>query len=973
MAGRGRGSHARPPGAAPRVTTTEAPAPPLRASRAWPVVAVNSLLAVTFSAAVVAAVRAGIPHQLEVSTDIVGYPIFFNFNIERLVQQYYLLTVVFPVLALLAYLALARATVRLGMLDRSPAASFWPPEGVGPAPSGLDGHAVLNASAGLAAIGPPLAVGALFGIEAAIVLGGTARTSWLILAGVAFAYAGCAVGAAGGLRRLTGKTESLSTNLARVNALAAPLSFLGLLSISDVTSVTVQSDGAIHHYGWLPTWLALIGTALALAWIASRLVRARTARDARQVERWTVLLVTGPVSLFILLSSLPGAMGPMDMFHEGELLMGSSLFLSGSFPWRDFMPTHGVLSDSLVPSVGILLFGSSRWAAMAGGFTVVDPLLSIPLYLFAVRLFHRSWAFIAIVAVAIAGDFLAPTLAMDARFKFWPLVLLLLGLALDDPAWWRSVLLGAALIVQAALIPETAYCIPACGLVLILRDSYHRVPGSLVKSFSRTLWCAVGGTALAAIFGTYLLTQHALGDFLFYFVIFAPGHELTGGEPLSGDRSPIFLYAAAIPVIALLGAWLYLIASVLRRRPLETVDWIMGAAGVFALLYYPKFLERMDAGHAIQVCAAIMPLIVVVAYRLLDFGERALESSSWSSWLRRHVSQRPLAVTLLVIALITTPGPLVSTLQNLPQQVRGQAPTEPSPSLMGFNSRGMDPAVYADLKSVFHAYLRPGDWVFDFSNAPGLYYYLLQLTPRSRYYDVSMAMPETAQKDLISELRRHPPKLVVFTNDRFGQPGWDNIPNMVRHYDVSQYILDHYRPLLSVDGQIIYADEAAHLPPPESLHLHLSQPPVTDLLPFRGQVCDWGYAPNFLSISPPPPAHEMSPIRLTVTGVGSEGNDVSTSGEAQWLTLSPPSGRSWSDYRWLEIEVRGSLQTDEWVLSDKRSIDQEPPITFKTLGGSSHIYKVYVGNCAQWHGYQAVPLYVGHSQSQAIDAIRLLG
>src|SRR5207302_144912 len=100
-------------------------------------------------------------------------------------------------------------------------------------------------------------------------------------------------------------------------------------------------------------------------------------------------------------------------------------------------------------------------------------------------------------------------------------------------------------------------------------------------------------------------------------------------------------------------------------------------------------------------------------------------------------------------------------------------------------------------------------WVFDFSNDPGLYYYLLGRGPRTKYYHVSMAIPEAAQDDLIAELRSNRPKLVVFTDDRYGLPGWDGIPNMVRHYDVSQYILDNYRPLVSIRGQVLYADAAA--------------------------------------------------------------------------------------------------------------------------------------------------------------------
>ena len=31
------------------------------------------------------------------------------------------------------------------------------------------------------------------------------------------------------------------------------------------------------------------------------------------------------------------------------------------------------------------------------------------------------------------------------------------------------------------------------------------------------------------MFCLYLLTQHALGDFFFYYLIFVPGHDLVGG------------------------------------------------------------------------------------------------------------------------------------------------------------------------------------------------------------------------------------------------------------------------------------------------------------------------------------------------------------------------------------------------------------------------------------------------------------
>src|SRR5262249_25828606 len=143
-----------------------------------------------------------------------------------------------------------------------------------------------------------------------------------------------------------------------------------------------------------------------------------------------------------------------------------------------------------------------------------------------------------------------------------------------------------------------------------------------------------------------------------------------------------------------------------------------------------------------------------------------------------------------------------------------------------------------------------------------LYYYLLGRKPRTKYFNVSLAISESAQQDLISELKRDRPKLVVFSSDRYGLSRWDGIPNMVRHYDVSQYILDNYRPLLSIRGEILYADSSAEISPALVQRLHLEEAPITDDLPFRGSPCAWGTAPNFLTVSPPSREHRLASIAL---------------------------------------------------------------------------------------------------------------
>ena len=68
-----------------------------------------------------------------------------------------------------------------------------------------------------------------------------------------------------------------------------------------------------------------------------------------------------------------------------------------------------------------------------------------------------------------------------------------------------------------------------------------------------------------------------------------------------------------------------------------------------------------------------------------------------------------------------------------------------------------------------------------------------------------MAIRQRTQSDLIGELERRRPKLVVYASSTFGLPSWDGIGNPVRHYDVSQYLLDHYRPLLLSHGYLLMA------------------------------------------------------------------------------------------------------------------------------------------------------------------------
>ena len=114
------------------------------------------------------------------------------------------------------------------------------------------------------------------------------------------------------------------------------------------------------------------------------------------------------------------------------------------------MSIHGILQDQLSAIPGQLWFQDSRWGSVAGRQVLLGPLSLVFLYLYAALLFEQTWPVVVACAVLILGrplfisfpgvpdsmNLLAPV--ADARFLFWPPLLLLLWAALRTQRWWVS-------------------------------------------------------------------------------------------------------------------------------------------------------------------------------------------------------------------------------------------------------------------------------------------------------------------------------------------------------------------------------------------------------------------------------------------------------------------------------------------------------------------------------------------------------
>ena len=165
---------------------------------------------------------------------------------------------------------------------------------------------------------------------------------------------------------------------------------------------------------------------------------------------------------------------------------------------------------------------------------------------------------------------------------------------------------------------------------------------------------------------------------------------------------------------------------------------------------------------------------------------------------------------------------------------------------LGYAAPGaVDTGLLRDLDTVIRAYAGDDGPVFDMTNSPGYLYFVLGRVPGTRFLHVSMAIPEFAQRLLIGELKAARPPVVIYDADSIGMPVWDGITSDVRHYEVSEYVLRGWTPVLRTHGVqvMVRNDLVATKPVPP-----LTTPPQTTDLYFSGPTCDWGASPNYLPV-----------------------------------------------------------------------------------------------------------------------------
>jgi hypothetical protein len=791
-------------------------------------------------------------------TDIVSYSTFANWNFQRQFWATRLIVYGFPLFTIIGYALLARFGPLRSMNPRPAKRTIELVEPVPPLPP---------------ASAPWLRV-----LLPAVVVAGAcaARTGHLDLlavgAGVAyvvFIFVPAEVWA----RRTGGRRLAALSVVNGVGGAVAAV--LGLWFVSAHT--VAQTAAGARSWPWLVWWLPALGVAAIVWWSARELRRGRVARD---VELTLLTVVVGAVAVFLAISVLPGQIAHFSGFDDGgQEMAGASLVARGYFPWRDMFLYHGPFLDAVTGSLGRAIFGDSIWGVWAIHSVILIPLFWVGIYLFAVWVSRRNPWFLALtfafLVVTLQGvqDFYLRNgywlskqglLGESERFIGVPVTLIVLGETLRRRSVPWVVGLTLLLFVDNVLVPETAFLtLPALACVLAA-DLVHRRPDrSLWTHLRLSRWCVGTGLAAVAVWAGFLAAFGALRPFIDYYIVCSHEHNLSVALPPTEIHSVEWKELALGIGCVLLTVWAVAV-KVANRASWEARDWVAVAAAAFAALYLEKSLGRFAAWYVWQWFGAALPIVLLWMSRLFDWlGRQIVE------WRRERdvgitrFAQPVAAVLIPLIALVLYAQPLLTRAgahhpTGLTESSYGRLGYAAPTGTLSDSGPAIDTGLLRDLDTSIRAYAGDDGPVFDMTQIPGYLYFVLGRVPGTRFVHVDVAYSEYAQRELIDDLKASRPPVVIYdaTSNDFATPdglpldvigysSYDGFSSTVRNYDVSEYVLRGWAPVVRTHRVLVMArnDLAVSRPAPA-----LTTPPQTTDLYFSGPSCRWGAAPNYLLV-----------------------------------------------------------------------------------------------------------------------------
>ncbi len=906
-----------------------------------------------------------LPSRLCADAEVIGYPVFQNYNGPLLIQRYWMLVGGFPLFSAILFEILRRrpqfqALVALDIFEEPspPNISMRKPSAWRRLPLIALVSFVLG-WAGSAAM--PFFWPSYF----------MAKVLLLALAYIALLFLGIAI-----CRRLQPSTNH-QTALSFANGIGAACSIAMLYAVSRSTQVTATNDVAVpKSWHWFPEWLLLLGLVIILSLFVSNFRRARTAAASLQAEGTMVYGVAIPVLIFLLHSQLPNSLRDVDLFHVGETVASANLLLAGYFPFRDLLFIHGLLEDPLRSLLGFCIFEKTLWGAAAGIDVLIVPLFWVSMYylywaLFAQRRLLPLWAGVVLPLLVPSAPINCPS-----RYLLFPWQTLAFLKLLQRPTLYRASIFSGLLFLQTALVPELTYAVPAFLCTLVLFEARRPLTASAKwRRFVHTFAVLLVLFLLTVALGAFLIRHQALRSFVAYYQIFGSKHVLKGSLPIAQAEWYVQLQAALLLVVFISCIGWFFVALRLRKTLFAT-DYVALALLLLSIVYFQKYLWRADSAHMYMSMQVALPLVIyaaVLMLRWLDSNRTKFRGILGFFCLNLEFLRKSQNVLLLFIGfstfLIAAPS-FVSSIYSLPIRISRNLERAENQLRIGY-ADDFEQAKLNKLVSRLTPLFQKGNksnaraFVFDFSNQPGLFHFVLELDPSTPFFHISMAISRPSQRLAIKALQAQRPQYVVY----YGPTEmwhWDGIPNSVRHRDVSEYLLQNYEPLAPATLEDLLILRRKEFSP--MLNQRIPNQSTTDskLAYMRVFPCDWGYVPHFDA-----PGLEDQEFR----NLSAQPLNWTTHHSAHAVTTEITGlSKNMHDAAYLQIQF-DDLHADRFGLSDHAdslNTSGAAPIAFSSLNGGQRSYFIQVAACPQWYAFSASKLLLRSTVDHRIAHISLL-
>jgi hypothetical protein len=481
------------------------------------------------------------------------------------------------------------------------------------------------------------------------------------------------------------------------------------------------------------------------------------------------------IYIFNLFYNVPGPIGEIDVFHEGEWLAPAYFLANGLIPYVDFQPIHGLLKDGIEQFIGIKLFGTTIYSARLIDGMIAKPLMVIGFYLLGLNIFKKNTAnFTLIFIIIINLDIFNRVFYPDIRYApipFFVAYLVLMNKNILNKNLTAFFPIFSIIIV--ILSPELFFLVTLSNAYIIVKIFiYNKSNG---KSLPKELIL------------TYLISGLFLFTFPMGIAMLQMIKEFSGNlwhvSYLPVDLTRIDSNATAILVLALIIPFLNYIRITVRLKNETFFEEHLGIILILSLatsVGLSKYFTRADT-HIYEAEPILLALILTSIGKFDD-----LKIKRQFNFINKSHLQSLSMIFIFISFLNLNINNFSNPFLNGPFKVLDKV----GPIIPEFE---IDKS-YLDMVNLKKSLdkLDSSMRILDFSNAPLATFFYAERLPVSRFFTMGSAARPTTQRTIINDLISNP-SIVIWDGPGFRD--WDSITNNIRNYEVSDYLIKNYSPI----------------------------------------------------------------------------------------------------------------------------------------------------------------------------------